>query len=177
MADTTVDVSKLAAAFRQVGDSMRLRVARVVAFAGASVLRATARRLASGLFKRRSGALLSNIAVKREVRRAPPGAVEYDLGVRHGKNLTRKAKAVQRLSVKGGRIVSRYVNNPIYWLFLERGWTPRSAANPRRSRGVSRSPKVPGRPFIGASLPASQDAVLRAMEDRLEKELRKGAAT
>lgn len=65
-----------------------------------------------------TGALVNNIAVKRE-RDVAPGVFEYHIGVRHGS----EAKSAQKIAVRGrdGKIRFEYENDPFYWWFWEFG--------------------------------------------------------
>jgi HK97 gp10 family phage protein len=65
-----------------------------------------------------TGALVNNIAVKRE-RGTPPTWHEYHVGVRHG----REAKGAQKIAVRGsdGKIRFEYTDNPFYWHMWEFG--------------------------------------------------------
>lgn len=129
---------------------------RMVAAAG-GVLRKEARREAAAQGLRQSGALIRNIAIKRE-RRAPFGVARYHLGVRHGRELTRKARknVYMKLSKSGSRVVTRYQNDPFYWRFLELG-----------------TKHIRPREFLQKALQAKRTEALAAMEARLQTDLRK----
>src|SRR5688500_4338710 len=93
---------------------------RMVAAAG-SVLKKEARIIAQSKMTRRTGALFNNIDIKRDTK-APSGTTQYNLGVRHGRAMGNGKKIQKYLEVsKSGRIVTRRVNDPYYWSFLEFG--------------------------------------------------------
>jgi HK97 gp10 family phage protein len=126
---------------------------RMVASAGA-VLRREAKALALSQGLKKSGALLRNIAIKRE-RKAPPGVAQYNLGVRHGRHLGNGKRIIKYLAVgKSGRVVIRRQNDPFYWRFHEFGTKKHSA-----------------KPFIEQSLENKRAEALSAMEARLKKDL------
>lgn len=162
MADIIKGVPELSAAFKRIGQDMERRVSRVMVAAAGGVVRAEARALALGYGFKRTGALIKNIVIKRE--KTQSGTTQYNLGVRHGRNLTKKQKAApgKRLVVKGGRIQTRYANDPFYWRFLELGWRPHGTGA-----------KIPGRSFIGQALSRKRQAAIDAMSERLNKELAK----
>lgn len=148
-------VPELRAAFERVGRDMTTRVSRVMVVAAGGVLRTEAKRLAESQGLRRTGAFIRNIAIKRE--RTPAGVAQYHLGVRHGRNLTRKEKRNVVLKVgRNGRIVKQYVNDPFYWRFLEFG-----------------TRKMQPKPSLGPALDNKKDDALEAMQTRLNRELAK----
>ena len=90
--------------------------------AGGRVLRKEAKSLAKQHGLKKSGALIRNIAIKRE-KNAPPGTVQYNLGVRHGRNLGNGKKVIKFLALnkKTGRVVTKRQNDPFYWFYHEFG--------------------------------------------------------
>lgn len=137
-------------------DKMKTRIGRRMVVAGGNIVKREAKSVAQGLGLRRTGALLKNIVIKREPA-APDGTVQYNLGVRHGRSLTKKQKASSMLAVnKKGRVVTRYADDPYYWSFLE-------FSTKRRA----------GTPFLARALVNKRDAALQAMGDALAKELQK----
>lgn len=143
--------------FAKVKQGMIRKTAfRMVAAAG-GVLRKEARSLALSHGLKRSGAMIRNIAIKRE-RNAPPGTVQYNLGVRHGRNLGRKSVKYLALS-KAGNVVNRRENDPYYWRFLNLGT---KHIRPYR--------------FIEDSLKNKRTEALAALEDRLKKDLERMGA-
>jgi len=151
---TVEGVSPLATAFRSVREDMQRSTAfRMVSGAGA-VLRTEAKRLAQAQGLRKTGALINNIAIKRE-RSAPEGTVQYNLGVRHGRDITRKGEKKLLLKVgKNGRIVR--ANDPFYFRFHELG-----------------TKKMQARPFLAPALDNKKDEAIAAMEKRLQAALDK----
>ena len=152
MPDNRTDVSDLRRGFAQARDVER--VARISIAAGGRILRDDAKARADALGLRRTGALISNIVIKRE-RAAPQGTAEYHLGVRHGQHATSGQRAAgKKLVNKGGRIVTKYVNDPYYWRFLE-------FTTKRRS----------GTPFLAAALDARRDDALTAISKAVQRYL------
>jgi len=152
----TLGIGDLSQSFRDLKTDMDTRTARAMVVSAGGVLKrhAKAKALAQGL--RRTGALVKNIAIKREPQ-APQGTAQYHLGVRHGYNLTRKQKAKGKLGVNGvGRIVKRYEDDPYYWRFAELG-----------------SAKQDATPFIGPALDEGKGEAIEAMDKRLQRELEK----
>ena len=143
--------------FAKVKQGMIRKTAfRMVAAAG-GVLRKEARALALSHGLKRSGALIRNISIKRE-RNAPHGTAQYNLGVRHGRNLGRKSVKYLALN-KAGNVVTRRENDPFYWRFLEFGT---KHIRPYR--------------FIQDSLKNKRSEALAALEDRLKKDLERMGA-
>jgi HK97 gp10 family phage protein len=153
MADKIEGLGELREAFKALGQDMELRTSRAMVVAGGGVLKREAKAIAEGLGLRRTGALINNIAIKRE--KTPPGVAQYHLGVRHGRNISRSGEKKLLLKVgKNGRIVR--ANDPYYWRFLE--------LTTKRRQGT---------PFIGAALEAKREQAVEAMEKRLQHELQK----
>lgn len=115
-------IEALAASFREVREDMGSKVARRMVVAGGKIVRDRAKANARANGSVISGAMVENIAIKREAK-APDGTAQYHVGVRHGNQQTRKvrAKGQRRLVVSRGRIVQRRDNDPFYWKFVERG--------------------------------------------------------
>jgi HK97 gp10 family phage protein len=154
MKATIEGVPALTAAFREVRDHMKRSTAfRMVAAAG-SVVRSEAKRQAQAQGLRKTGALINNIAFKRE-RAVPEGTVQYNVGVRHGRDITKKGEKKLLLKVgKSGRIVR--ANDPFYFRFHEQG-----------------TKKLQARPFLAPALESKRAEAIKAMEDRLQKSLDK----
>lgn len=126
---------------------------RMVASAG-GVLRTEAKRLALSQGLKKSGALIRNIAIKRE-RKAPPGVAQYNLGVRHGRHLGNGKKVIKFLALnKRGRVSVRRENDPFYWRYHEFG-----------------TKHLPARPFIQQSVENKRAEALAAMEARLKRDI------
>jgi hypothetical protein len=179
-----VGLPELGLAFRSLATNAD-RTARKMVVAAGRILKNEAKRIATSFGLKQTGALLKNIAIKREKTEA--GVAQYHLGVRHGRNLTKKAKSNSALKVKGSRIVSAAVDDPYYWRFHELGWTPRGAQGALRgsdrnkarqrselkAKGKFRS----GTPFIGPALENKGREAIDAMGIALAEELSKESKT
>ena len=142
--------------FGQLKDGMETRIARSMVVAAGGVLKRKAKAIAQGNGSVRTGAMVKNIVIKREPD-APAGTVQYNMGVRHGRDLTKKQKSTAKLAVgKSGRIVKKYVDDPYYWRFAEFGTKKQQAT-----------------PFIGPALEQGKTEAIEAMGTRLKKELDK----
>lgn len=110
-------LEELFANLDDVGVTMR-QAARGACNAAAQVVKrqAVANARAQGLVA--TGALVKNIAVKRQ-QGTPPEIAEYHIGVRHG----REAKGAEKIAVRGkdGSIRYEYTDDPFYWLMWEFG--------------------------------------------------------
>lgn len=177
MADNVqiIGIGSLGKMFSQVKKDMAEKTSlRMVASAG-GVLRTEAKRLALSQGLKKSGALIRNIAIKRE-RKAPPGVAQYNLGVRHGRHLGNGKKIIKFLALgKSGRVVIRRQNDPFYWWFLERGHKIIPRASSKRD-GISirrRSPIgfVEPSPFIQPALENKREEAMAAMEARLKRDI------
>lgn len=147
-------VGELRKQFEAIADNQKINMGRRMVASAGGVLRKEAKALAQGHGLKRSGALIKNVAIKRE-KSAPPGVVQYHLGVRNGPDLGRKAQKV--LVVKeNGRIGSKYVDNPFYWRFLE--------FDTKRRKGTS---------FIAQALANKRDEAVAAMERPIMADLKK----
>ncbi|MGI4856753.1 MAG: HK97-gp10 family putative phage morphogenesis protein [Janthinobacterium lividum] len=166
---------------RSIKGNLRCKVAFSAALAGANVIKRRAKRNAITLGLRQSGALINNIAVKRE-REAPDGRAQYNLGVRHGRELGSKARVTYSIRADGS-IRKQYVDDPFYWWYDEFG-TKRHVVKGRKGRAVAFQgrrgvvvqrqvvhPGVTPRPFIGPAVASEGDAAVKAMQDRVLKEL------
>lgn len=152
----TLGIGDMRANFGQLKTGMATRTSRRMVVAAGGVLKkqAKANIQAAGLV--RTGAMLKNVVIKREPQ-APAGTTEYNLGVRHGRNLTKKQKANGKLAVSGkGRVVRRYEDDPYYWRFLE--------FDTRRRQGTH---------YLANTLEQSRQAAIDAMGNALDKELEK----
>lgn len=119
---TVQSIDGLTAAFREVSEDMEAKVSRRMVVAGGKIIRDDAKSIARANSSVISGAMVENIAIKRETK-APDGTAQYHIGVRHGRDQGRKARSqgTKRLVVSKGRIVTRRMNDPFYWRFVERG--------------------------------------------------------
>lgn len=194
MAEKIEGLSELKTAFAELSKDMELRASRAMVVAAGNVLKKEAKRLAQDQGLRKTSALINNIAIKRE--KTPVGIAQYHLGVRHGRNLGRKAQKV--LTVKSsGRIGVKYLNDPYYWWWVERGHkivqrasgkagaggTTRYQQRLKDGRIVWREKKweadsitgrrrlstgsVPPHPFIEPSLENKREEAVEAMKQRL----------
>lgn len=146
-------IGELSQSFQSLKTGMETRVARVMVAAGGGVLRRRARAIAQAKGLRKTGALVKNIVIKREPQ-APAGTAQYNLGVRHGRNLTKKQKTDSKLAVnKSGRIVKRYEDDPYYWRFPEFGTKKQQAT-----------------PYLQPALEQGKEEAVDAMAERLDKE-------
>lgn len=159
MADSKVlGIGELSKAFQALRTGMETRTARVMVAAAGGLVRGKARAIARDKGLRRTGDLIKNIVIKREPQ-APPGTAQYHLGVRHGRNLTRKQKSNSKLAVnKAGRIVKRYEDDPYYWRFLELDTKKRQAT-----------------PYLQPALQEGKEGAVAAMADKLNKEHEKAS--
>lgn len=166
MSERIDGLGDLRAGFAGLAVGMRTRTSRLMVAAAGGVLRKEARGLAQAQGLRLTGALIKNIVIKRE--KTPDGVTQYNLGVRHGRDLGRKA-AKKLVVGKSGRIVSVYVDDPFYWWFLEKGRNI-YAGNGRRKRDGVRS-KVEATPFIAPALENRRADAIEAMAARLIKDI------
>lgn len=196
-------IGELSQSFRELKSDMETRTARAMVVAAGGVLKRKAKSIAQANGSVRTGAMIKNIAIKREPQ-APAGTAQYHLGVRSGGDLTRKQKkAGKRLVVrKNGRIGVQYQDNPYYWKWVELGHniTPREAVPDgsttyqqrlRNGKVVTRTKKnvgtsirqrrknqtqaVAAKPFIAPALEQGKTEAIDAMATRLQKELEKAS--
>lgn len=148
--------SSLHARFKSLTADMRRKVAPRMVASGARELRKESKSLAKQHGLKKSGALIRNIAIKRE-RKAPPGTVQYNLGLRHGRALGNGKKVKKYLALnKSGRVVVRRANDPFYWSFLE--------FDTKHRKGTS---------FIAQALKNKRTQAAAAMGKQLTKEIEK----
>jgi HK97 gp10 family phage protein len=159
----------LRSAFKELKADMQLRTSRLMVAAGGGVLRTEARRLAQSQGLKRTGALIKNIVIKRE--RTPDGITQYNLGVRHGRALGKKAG--KRLVVgKSGRVMVQYLDDPYYWYFLEFGRNVYHG-NGRRKKANAVKSRVAATPYIAPALENKRADAIEAMATRLAKAIMK----
>jgi HK97 gp10 family phage protein len=154
-----VGVSELAKKFKGLDFALQKKYGpRMVAAAGTVVKRAAkAEAKSQGL--RKSGALIANIAIKRQ-KPAPRNTIEYHVGVRHGNALGNGKKVVKYLALnKTGRVVTKRKDDPFYWRFLEFG-----------TKHIRR------REFMTKGFQKSQGQALAAMQSKLNELINKAAA-
>lgn len=155
MANTVITgIGDLRDQFKRLDRDIRLKTSRRMVVAAGRVLREEARSIAQNKGLRKTGALIKNIAIKRE-RSAPVGTEQYHLGVRHGRSLGNGKRAVKFLAVNNrGRIVTRRKDDPFYWRFHEFG-----------------TKYLPRQDFISGSLRNKRREAQKAMADQLQKDL------
>lgn len=123
--------------------------------AGVVKREAISRAVAQGF--NRTGAMVQNIAMKRE-RGVPANIVEFHVGVRHGRDSKKARKIAYR--TRDGKIRFEYDNDPFYWWFWEFGhynhWL---------------KAHVPARPFIGPAMKAKEGQLLDVMREALAKRI------
>lgn len=145
--------------FAGLRDEMKMKTAlRMVASAG-GVLRTEAKRIAQSRGLRKTGAMIRNIAIKRE-RRAPAGTTQYHLGVKHGRDLGKRAIKYLAIGSRGkrrGRVVTRYKNDPYYWFMVNFG-----------TKYIK-----PGYRFMEDALENKRAEAIAAMEKRLQQDIEK----
>lgn len=99
-----------------------------------------------------TGALLENIAAKRE-KNPGPGLVRFSVGVRHGPKAKRARKVV---SYNGTKAKVTYENDPFYFWMLEFGTS-----------------KMEAKPFLRPAFEAMKEKASGLMVDRLRKNIEK----
>lgn len=155
MADNIIGLGELTAKLKKLDGLSKKTAAKMVAAAGA-VIRKEAKSIAQSKGLRKTGSLIKNIAIKRE-RNVPQNTVQYNVGVRHGREFGKKKNVVKYLAVgRKGRIVTKYKDDPFYWRFLEFG-----------------TKNINARPFIAPALDRKRNEAVRAMEAVLDKEILK----
>jgi HK97 gp10 family phage protein len=155
MANNVTGLKELREKYEKISIDMRKKVTFQMALAGASVVKREAKQIAQAKGLKKSGALIANIVTKRE-KQVKKGVTQYNVGVRHGKNLTGK-KVIKYLAVskRTGRIITKRKNDPFYWRFLEFG-----------------TKYITPKKFIEPALESKQQAVIDAMSKTLDKHLR-----
>jgi len=145
--------------FKKLRSDMKLKTGRRMVASGGRVLRKEAKTIATARGLKKSGALIRNIAIKRE-RNAPQGTEQYNLGVRHGRDLGNGKRVIKFLAVdkRSGRVVTRRQNDPFYWRFLE--------FDTSRRKGTS---------FIEQAFKNKRTQAAAAMGVQLSKDLAKAA--
>lgn len=132
---------------------------RIAAAAGATIVKKEAVNIArvQGLVD--TGALVKNIAIKREPG-TPKNIHEYHIGVRHGAN----ARGAARIAVRGrdGKIGFQWTNNPFYWWFWEFG----------HYNGFLKR-HIAARPFIRPAMTGKQGEVMDSIKKRLAARIEK----
>lgn len=156
MAVDILGVKELADKLKKLDGLSKKTAAKMVAAAG-GVIRKEAKSIAQARGLRKTGSLIKNIAIKRE-RNVPANTVQYNVGVRHGREFGKRKNVVKYLAVgRKGRIVTKYKDDPFYWRFLEFG-----------------TKNITARPFIAPALERKRAEAIKAMESVLDKEILKG---
>lgn len=151
-------LAELRANFAQLGADVQRGGARRMVAAGGRIVVNAAKAAARNLGLRKTGALIKNIVQKREPQ-APANTAQVNVGVRHGRDLTKKQKSKSKLKVTTkGRIVKKYVDDPFYWKFLEFTTEKRAAT-----------------PYLAPAMENNVQPAVDAMNTQLEKELAKVA--
>lgn len=179
----TLGIGEMRAEFTRVRTDMQKRVARKVVVAGGRVLKAEAIAIATANGSKVSGDMIKNIAIKRESK-APQGTEQIHLGVRHGREQTKKVRSQgnKTLAVNGqGRVVTRRDNDPYYWRFVELGHkiVPRRSASGSRSirkRRQEAVAHVAPKPFIQPALERKRTQAIDAMGKAVVQEVLKGGS-
>ncbi|WP_287919924.1 hypothetical protein, partial [Comamonas sp.] len=86
-----LSIDGLTAAFREVREDVSLKISRRMVVAGGKIIREEAKAIVRANSSVISGAMVENIAIKRESK-APEGTAQYHIGVRHGRDQGRKAR-------------------------------------------------------------------------------------
>lgn len=156
MAVELLGVKELTDKLKKLDGLSKKTAAKMVAAAG-GVIRKEAKSIAQSKGLRKTGSLIKNIAIKRE-RNVPPNTVQYNVGVRHGREFGKRKNVVKYLAVgRKGRIVTKYKDDPFYWRFLEFG-----------------TKNITARPFIAPALERRRADAIKAMEAAFDKEILKG---
>lgn len=147
-------IGDLSRKFAELAENMKQKTARRMVATAGGIVRKEAKALALSQGLKQTGSLIKNIAIKRE-KNVPEGVEQYNLGVRHGREL-RRAKIDKLFLVKNksGRVVWKRVDDPFYWRFLEFGT---KQINPYR--------------FIQQALNNKQQEAIDAMLSRLQRDL------
>lgn len=145
-------LGNLQKAFQTHKNQIELKTVRRMVASGGAVLRNEAKTIARSKGLKKTGALIRNIAIKRE-RSTPPGVTQYNLGVRSGRNLGKRHTKFLALS-KTGRIVTRRENDPFYWWFHEFG-----------------TKYIQARPFIQEAFKNKRAEAIAAMEQKMKQEI------
>ena len=198
---TLIGIEGLQAKFLELRQDMTIKTARRMVASAGTVLKKEAKAIAQSKGLQISGAMIRNIAIKRE-RNAPEGTEQYNLGVRHGRDLGKRHTKYLALSKRKGRVIIKRENDPFYWRFVELGHKIVGRATGAEGVGITRYvttlrngekanrtrkyqlDSITGRnrhssgvvepiKFIQPALENKQQEAIAAMEDRLDKDLAK----
>lgn len=200
---TIIGIEGLRGKFLELRQDMVQKTSRRMVAAAGSVLKKEAKAIAQAKGLRISGALIRNIAIKRE-RNAPEGTEQYNLGVRHGRDLGKRTTKYLAYSKRKGRVMIKRKEDPFYYRFIELGhkFVSRASGNDGtvdtfhvrltkyfKARVVKRilsedsitirrrNPTgfVEPIPFLQPALENKSREAIAAMEDRLTKDLAKAS--
>jgi hypothetical protein len=151
-----------ARAMHELGDDMQEDTAWRGTAAAAGVVKRKALANAESMLKRGSGALFRNFAIVKKGRNG--GEFVYGVGVRHGKQRSKKWRAKNkkvRLKQRGSGVTTDYINDPYYWWMQHFGFTHVGGK------------RVGPHPFLSNALSSERAPALSAMSRKLETRLRK----
>ena len=149
-------IKELSEAMKRLGDGLNRKIAAKMVASAGTVVKKEAKRIAQQKGLRKTGTLINNIAIKRE-KQVPANTVQYNVGVRHGREYGKKKNVVKYLAVgRRGRIVTKYKNDSFYWRFLEFG-----------------TKNISPRKFIEPALQSKGTEAIAAMQAVIEKEILK----
>jgi len=135
--------------FRALHDDLKMKAAAAAVAGGARLVANEAKKNAQSQGLELSGALLENIAIKRE--KTGRDKIQYNVGVRHGSKSKNARKMVQYRYTK--KTVT-YENDPFYWWFHEFGTS-----------------KMPARPFMRPAFEANVEKIKQTMANRLRSSI------
>lgn len=157
MGGEVLGINDLISTFKRLNVQITTKTGARMVAAGGGVIKKEAKSIAQSKGLRKTGSLIKNIAIKRE-KNAPADTVQYNIGVRHGREYGRRKNVVKYLAVGSrGRVVTRYKNDPYYWWFLHFG-----------------TKYIKAVPFIAGALINKRQAAIDAMGAQLEKDVIKG---
>lgn len=135
--------------FRALHDDLKMKAAAAAVAGGARLVANEAKKNARSQGLELSGALLENIAIKRE--KTGRDKIQYNVGVRHGSKSKNARKVVR---YRGTRKQISYENDPFYWWFHEFGTS-----------------KMPARPFMRPAFEANVEKIKQTMANRLRSSI------
>lgn len=198
-------IGDLQKAFAQHKQQIELKTVRRMVASGAGVLRTEAKKIARQKGLKKTGAMIRNIAIKRE-RRTPPGVTQYNVGVRHGRDLGKRHTKFLAFSKRKGRVVIRRKDDPFYYRFIELGHNVVARSSGQEGTGKTRFKvrlksgnehfrtrkfrydSITGRrknptgfvkayPFLAPALRNKRAQAIAAMEQKMQQELAKANRT
>ena len=144
-------LAELRTSFAEGSSEIQNKAGRGAVASAASIIRREAKNIvkSKGLIK--TGALLENIAIKRD--KSPAGVFTYNVGVRHGSKAKRARKVV---TYRGTRASVKYENDPFYFFMLEFGTS-----------------KMPAKPFLRPAFESKKADAAQRIADRLRTSIEK----